>query len=334
MYLTPWVRPLASLGLLLLLTCNQQETTQTTNETTSVATVAAPAVPKFQADSAYAYIAQQLAFGPRVVNTEAHEATRQWLEGSLEAFGAQVMAQHFTATAYTGEVLNATNIIARFSPEKTDRILLCAHWDSRHISDSQLNTGDPSLPVDGADDGGSGVGVLLEVARQLGQSLPPIGIDIVLLDAEDYGEAQSDNVTSWGLGAQHYATNLPPIKPRYGILLDMVGAKNARFTVEEISEYYAPEVRKKVWRLAQQMGYGNYFVEDKTSAVTDDHFFINRLAGIPTIDIINRPADTPTGFGTHWHTDQDNMSVIDKQTIRAVGQLVLAVVYREAAGTL
>lgn len=315
---------------LLFVGCKQQEAEVAETNTTSP--VAIP-VPKFQQDSAYAYIAQQVDFGPRVVNTPAHKATRQWLAQKLATFGAQVIAQDFSAMAYTGEKLEATNIIARFSPEKTDRILLCAHWDSRHISDSELHTGNPLQPVDGADDGGSGVGILLEVARQIGQLPPDIGVDIVLLDAEDYGEAQSDNVNSWGLGAQHYARNLPPKKARYGILLDMVGAKNARFTVEEISEYYAPELRKKVWRLAKQMGYSNYFVEDKTSAVTDDHFFINRIANIPTIDIINRPADTPTGFGAHWHTDKDNMEVIDKQTLRAVGQLVLAVVYREAAGT-
>ncbi len=310
--------------------CQQPEAEQAS--TTAPEKAALP-VPKFQQDSAYAYVARQVDFGPRVVNTPAHKAARQWLSQQLKSFGAQVMEQDFTATAYTGEKLEATNIIARFSPEKTDRILLCAHWDSRHISDSELHTGDPLQPVDGADDGGSGVGVLLEVARQMGQALPDIGVDIVLLDAEDYGEAQSDNVDSWGLGAQHYARNLPPKKARYGILLDMVGAKNARFTVEEVSEYYAPELRKKVWRLAKQMGYGNYFVEDKTSAVTDDHFFINRIANIPTIDIINRPADTPTGFGAHWHTDKDNMDIIDKQTLKAVGQLVLAIVYREAAGT-
>lgn len=321
-----------AIGLLLLsfYSCQQPEAEQ---EAPSAPSKAALPVPKFEQDSAYSYIARQVDFGPRVVNTPAHKATRQWLSQQLRTFGAQVIEQDFTATAYTGEKLEATNIIARFSPEKTDRILLCAHWDSRHISDSELHTGDPLQPVDGADDGGSGVGVLLEVARQMGQALPDVGVDIVLLDAEDYGEAQSDNVNSWGLGAQHYARNLPPNKARYGILLDMVGAKNARFTVEEVSEYYAPELRKKVWRLAKQMGYGNYFVEDKTSAVTDDHFFINRIANIPTIDIINRPADTPTGFGAHWHTDKDNMDIIDKQTLKAVGQLVLAIVYREAAGT-
>ncbi len=321
---------IVSLVLLAFYGCQQPEAEQAS--TTAPEKAALP-VPKFQQDSAYAYVARQVDFGPRVVNTPAHKAARQWLSQQLKSFGAQVMEQDFTATAYTGEKLEATNIIARFSPEKTDRILLCAHWDSRHISDSELHTGDPLQPVDGADDGGSGVGVLLEVARQMGQALPDIGVDIVLLDAEDYGEAQSDNVDSWGLGAQHYARNLPPKKARYGILLDMVGAKNARFTVEEVSEYYAPELRKKVWRLAKQMGYGNYFVEDKTSAVTDDHFFINRIANIPTIDIINRPADTPTGFGAHWHTDKDNMDIIDKQTLKAVGQLVLAIVYREAAGT-
>lgn len=290
-------------------------------------------VPVFNRDSAYHYIGKQVAFGPRVMNTQAHEQNLTWMADKLEAFGAQVKLQKFVAKAYTGEDLKGTNVIAKFEPELTNRILLCAHWDSRHIADSDSNTGRKDVAVDGADDGASGVGVLLEIARHLGKQPAGIGVDIVLLDAEDYGESGADNPTSWGLGAQHYSRNLPSGgKPRYGILLDMVGAKNARFTAEEVSEYYAPEVRQKVWRLAKQMGYGNYFVEDKSRSVTDDHYFIDRIAQIPTIDIINRP--TATTFVEHWHTDHDNMEVIDKRTLRAVGQVVLATVYREAAGSL
>lgn len=292
-------------------------------------------IPKFSADSAYQYIARQLDFGPRVMNTPGHDEAGKWLAQKLKETGAEVTEQEFTATAYTGETLEGTNIIARFEPELQDRILLCAHWDTRHIADSKINQGNKKEPVLGADDGGSGVGVLLEIARHLGQSAPGIGVDIVLLDAEDYGDPRGDDPTSWGIGAQYYSNNLPAgFKPRYGILLDMVGAKDARFTVEEISEYFAPEVRKKVWRLAKQMGYSSYFVEENTRAVTDDHFFINRIAKIPTIDIINRPADSETGFVEHWHTDHDDLNAIDKKTLGVVGQLVLAAVYREAAGTL
>lgn len=328
-------RPLILLLILLLSACEGENNSTPTVAPESREQSRKPVpVPRFEVDSAYHYVDTQVAFGPRVVNSPEHRATRSWLVEKLKEFGGEVTEQNFSSPAYTGELLEGTNIIARFEPNLSNRILLCAHWDTRHIADSELNTGDVNQPVDGADDGASGVGVLLEVARQLGQAPPGIGVDIVLLDAEDHGEADGDNMNSWGLGAQYYSSNLPPRKPRYGVLLDMVGAKDARFTVEEVSEYFAPEVRKKVWKLAKQMGYGNYFVEDQTRAVTDDHLFINRIAGIPTIDIINRPADSPTGFVAHWHTNEDDMDVIDKQTLRTVGQLVLAVVYREAGGTL
>lgn len=325
--------------LILMSSCGPESAA--TAEATSTTTAAPPEkrkpvpIPKFEQDSAYNYVARQVAFGPRVMNTPAHDAAGEWLYDQLESFGGQMIRQDFEATAYTGETLNGLNIIAKFEPELQDRILLCAHWDSRHIADSKVNQGDKTQPVMGADDGGSGVGVLLEIARHLGQTPPGIGVDIVLLDAEDYGDPSGNNSSSWALGAQHYAKNLPAgPKPRYGILLDMVGAKDARFTVEEVSEYYAAPIRQKVWRLAKQMKFDQYFVEAKTRAVTDDHLFINQIANIPTIDIINRPAETETGFVEHWHTDHDDMSIIDKNTLRSVGQVVLAVVYREAANTL
>lgn len=288
-------------------------------------------VPKFDRDSAYAFVAEQVDFGPRVMNTPAHEAARRYFVQKLEDYGAAVTEQEFTAEAYDGTKLRGTNIIARYNPEMDDRILLCAHWDTRPVADSPLED-DPNAVVNGADDGASGVAVLLEIARQLGLSTPNIGVDIVLLDAEDYGA--QNNANSWGLGAQHYAKNVLLPKPRYGILLDMVGARDARFAVEQISFKYAPQVVRKVWNLANQMGYGAYFVEEDGGAVTDDHYFINTIAGIPTIDIINRRKDTDTGFVAHWHTDDDNLDVIDKRTLRAAGQVVLAVVYREAGGSL
>ncbi|THH37943.1 M28 family peptidase [Neolewinella litorea] len=290
-------------------------------------------VPKFDRDSAYAYVEKQVNFGPRVVNTESHRQTKEWLIKKLEEFGAEVRIQDFAAEAYDGTTLNATNIIGRYAPEREDRILLAAHWDTRPVADSPLED-DPNAVVNGADDGASGVGVLLEIARQLGMSDPGIGVDIVLLDAEDYGQANGGNRNSWGLGAQYFAKNVPAPKPRFGILLDMVGARDANFAVEGYSEKYAPEIVGKVWRLANSMGYGSYFVNERGGAITDDHFFLNTMAGIPTIDIINQRKDTDSGFVPHWHTGDDNMDVIDKRTLRAAGQVVLATVFREAAGTL
>lgn len=328
-----WLFLTLSLVTLLSFTSCEPETKIAEKETSTTVKAIQQPIPAFNRDSAYAFVAKQVAFGPRVMNTKAHEKNLQWMADKLSTFGAEVQLQKFDATAYTGEILKGTNVIGRYQPELQNRILLCAHWDSRHIADSDTNTGPKDQPVDGADDGASGVGVLLEIARQLGQQNPNIGVDIVMLDAEDYGESNANNPDSWGLGAQYYSRNLPAgPKPRWGILLDMVGAKDARFTVEEVSEYYAPDLRKKVWRLAKQMGYGNYFVEEQSSAITDDHFFINKIAQIPTIDIINRP--TANSFVGHWHTDQDTIDKINKRTLGAVGQVVLATIYREASGTL
>lgn len=290
-------------------------------------------VPKFDRDSAYAYVEKQVSFGPRVVNSDAHSNAKEWFVNKFKSFGAEVIEQDFEAKAFDGTNLSATNIIARYSPELQDRILLAAHWDTRPWADSPLEE-DPNAVVNGADDGGSGVGVLLEVARQLGMSTPDIGVDIILFDAEDYGRSKGGGSNSYALGAQYYSKNIIQPKPRFGILLDMVGARDARFAVEGYSQQYAPEVVSKVWRLASGMGYGSYYVNERGPNITDDHFFLNTRGGIPTIDIINLPAGAEGSFAKHWHTGDDNMDVIDVRTLRAAGQVVLATVYREAAGTL
>ena len=291
-------------------------------------------VPAFDADSAYAYVGRQVDFGPRVMNTAAHEAAKKYLVGKLRAFGAEVTEQDFTATAYNGVQLNGTNIIGRYNPEMQDRLLLAAHWDTRHVADSPLED-DPAAVVNGADDGASGVGVLLEIARQLQLAPPNIGVDIVYFDAEDYGESGADNANSWGLGAQYYSSNLPATKPRYGILLDMVGAKDARFAIEKVSQSYAPEVVDKVWNLAASIPkFAPYFPKTVGKGVTDDHYFVNTIGRIPMIDIINYRVDTETGFVAHWHTGNDDMDAIDRETLLAVGQVVTAVIYREGNGTI
>lgn len=292
-------------------------------------------VPKFERDSAYIYVEKQVAFGPRVPNTPEHTACKNWLAQSLKNFGAKVIEQPFEATAYTGVKLKGTNIIGSYNPNNPKRVLLAAHWDSRPIADYDPEEKYQKEPILGADDGASGVGVLLEIARLLNENPIDLGVDIIFFDAEDYGESQAEDYTSWCLGSQHWGRNLHVngYKARFGILLDMVGSKNARFTKEETSMSFAPAVMNKVWKLAQNMGYGNFFVEDKTKMLIDDHLFINRLTGIPTIDIINRPAGSKTGFGEYWHTHNDDMTVIDRRTLRAVGQTVLAVLYRESDGT-
>lgn len=295
------------------------------------------AVPRFDRDSAYALVAAQLAFGPRVPNTAGHRACREWLVAQMQGYGAVVIEQRFSPKAYTGTTLEATNIIAQYNPENPQRIVIAAHWDSRPFSDSPLHTGSKNEPVMGADDGASGVAVLLEVARQLQANPIGIGVDLLLLDAEDYGDNGGGAAESWGMGAQYWAKNLHyanGVRPMYGILLDMVGGKGARFGQEYFSLQYAGPVVQKIWKLAQSMGYSHYFVNEQTNPVTDDHYFINTIARIPMVDIINQPPDSETGFPAHWHTDKDNLAAIDRFTLGAVGQLMLAVIYREETGSL
>jgi len=291
-------------------------------------------IPAFNADTAYAYIAQQVGFGPRVLGSAGHEACRAWLVETLKATGAQVMEQTFQANVYTGKSYPATNIIAQFNPEVSDRIVLTAHWDTRHIADSPLSTERRDEPILGADDAGSGTAVLLELARQLQAQKVGIGIDIVLFDAEDYGESGGE-ATSYGLGSQYWARNPhSPYKPRYGILLDMVGAKGAQFPIEAYSYQFARPVVEKVWSLAKRIGKGNYFLNQRGGGITDDHYFVNTIGNIPMIDIINLSGGKESAFGAHWHTHDDNLDIIDKNTLRAVGQVLLALLYKEDAGEI
>ena len=293
-------------------------------------------VPKFEQDSAFQYVEKQISFGPRVPNSPAHTACKNWLSQKMQSLGAEVIEQDFQATGYTGEVWNGTNVIAQYNKDNPIRILLCAHWDSRHISDYDPVEANQSKPVLGADDGGSGVGVLIEIARHLQQTPIDLGVDIVFFDLEDNGESQSDNINTWCLGSQHWSRtpHKKGYKAKYGILLDMVGKGDARFTLEEVSMTYAPTLMRKVWKLGRGMGYSNYFVNEKTGPVIDDHLFVNKIARIPTIDIINRPLGSKTGFHECWHTQCDDMTVISKRTLRAVGQTVLAATYHENNGTL
>lgn len=335
----------AAIGSALLLGAACQSDNKTDNMESSSTPAKPISVPAFNRDSAYNYVAKQVAFGPRVTNSEAHAACRQWLVAQFKAFGATVIEQNFKATAYTGVKLNGTNIIAQYNPGNKNRIVLAAHWDSRPFADSPLSKERRDEPVLGADDGASGVGVLLEIARQLQANPVDFGVDLVLFDAEDYGESKEEyaneeeqrrGLLSWALGSQHWSRNLhvAGYSPKYGILLDMVGSKGARFTYEAYSMRFAPEVVNKVWALAANMGYSNYFIAEDGGGVTDDHYFVNTIAGIPMIDIINRPVQSETGFGHYWHTHNDNMDVIDRQTLHAVGQVLLAIIYREAAGTI
>ena len=301
--------------------------------------VAEPAVvvPVFDADSAYSFIEAQVNFGPRVPSTASHRACSEYLISKFESYGATVVAQEVDLKAYNGDLLEACNIIARFQPEKQQRVMLCAHWDTRPWADTDPDKSNHYKPLPGANDGGSGVGVLLEVARHLADVQPKVGIDIVLFDAEDYGLHENDSHLwkkhrhSWALGSQYWSINphIPGYSAKYGILLDIVGAPNSRFLYEGYSTRFAPEIVQEVWRCAGKLGYGNYFINEEGGFITDDHYYVNNILGLPCIDIINCDPDSPNGFGPYHHTMKDDMDWIDKNTLKAVGQTVMTVIYNE-----
>jgi hypothetical protein len=290
-------------------------------------------VPNFNSDSAYFFVEQQVNFGPRVISSKAWDNCSKYLTNKLESYNAKVIVQQAPITTYDQKKHTLRNIIGSYSPEKNNRIALFAHWDSRHIAD--YDTINISQPILGANDGGSGVGVLLEIARNLDLKNPKIGVDIIFFDAEDYGQPENSKFPimndSWCLGSQHWSKN--PHKQnyfaKYGILLDMVGGKDAKFWQESISSYYASNIIKKVWDVAHNIGYSNFFIYKNSPQIMDDHYYVNTIAGIPTIDIIEYDPFSKTNFNKHWHTHADNMNNVDRKTLKAVGQTVMNVIYSE-----
>lgn len=287
----------------------------------------------FSADSAYAYIKAQVDMGPRVPGTREHDRCADYLAGELRRLGADsVEVQHGNVTAFDGTTLPLRNIIARFNaPDpKARRIVLIAHYDTRPWADEDPDPANRTTPIDGANDGASGVGVLLEIARQLGLERAAVSVDIFLTDVEDYGSSDGMSEDSWCLGTQHYLQSAPYAdgKPAYGILLDMVGGKGAKFHREYFSQAYAPAINNKVWTQALKSGYSSRFVDAIGGGITDDHLPFIR-AGIPTIDIIEMNHPATGSFPPYWHTLGDNISQIDRATLQAVGQVVTDVIYNE-----
>ncbi|MFC7666869.1 M28 family peptidase [Hymenobacter humi] len=301
-----------------------------------------PKAPVFNADSAYAFTAKQVAFGPRVPNSKAHVATGNWLVAKFKSFGLKVMEQPFEAMTFDGTYIKGRNIIAQYQPQAARRVAIFGHWDTRPFADADKTN--KNAPMDGASDGASAVAVALEMARVLSQQpdslAPNVGVDFILFDAEDWGHdasTQSDvknqlegsGSDSWCLGSQYWAKHLLPAnyKAEYGVLLDMVGAKGGVFTREETSRTNARFALDKIWNVASRLGYSDYFRYEDTGGITDDHVYTNQ-AGIPTIDIYHHNS-AGDYFPAYHHATTDNMSIIDRNTLKAVGQTVLQALYVE-----
>ncbi len=322
---------LLALAVLIAIATACSAGSSTTQETTTTPQSNQLPQVQFMADSAYKYIQAQLDFGPRVPGTKAHNRCADYLVEALRSYGADtVLQQKTTVVAFNGDKLPINNIMARYNVSAPKRLLLVAHWDTRPWADAETDASKHSMPIPGANDGGSGVAVLLEIARNLGLNAPSVGVDMLFTDAEDYGNTGGDD-NSWCLGTQYWVENMPytpATMPVLGILLDIVGGIDAKFYREYFSEYYAPQVNDIIWGEAASAGFGDKFPNERRGAVTDDHVYINQ-AGIPCIDIIECANPATGSFPPTWHTLDDDINSIDRNSLKAVGQVVMNTIYKQ-----
>lgn len=290
------------------------------------------AVPEFSADSAYIAVEAQLAFGNRIPGSKGWEHCADWLENQMRRHCDTVIVQEFSTKLWNGTTVPGLNIIGSLNPKAPKRVLLAAHWDSRMWADHDPEEGNQHSPVPGANDGASGAAVLLEMARIMSQMPPSIGVDFILFDVEDQGQpewAETYDDNTWCKGSQHWAQNrhTPFYTAVYGVLFDMVGTNEPRFTKEQVSRTYAPGFTDKLWAAAAALGYGNIFVNQNTDPILDDHLYVNQIAGIPMVDIVqNSPT---TSFFSHWHTTTDDMASVNAETMRIVATVTLKTIYAD-----
>ena len=291
-------------------------------------------IPVFNGDSAYYYVKKQVDFGPRVTGSEAHKKAQQWFIDKFKSLGAEVEVQKFDAHFANGTSAKAANIIATFNPGKSKKVIIASHYDSRYMAEKDPDESMRNKAIDGADDGASGVGVILELARVISQNPIDMSVQFILFDAEDNGDSDKGDET-WCLGSQYWSNQAAKNGERadFGVLLDMVGARGAMFPKEGISKRYAGPVQDIIWNLAANMGYGDLFADVEKGFVNDDHLYVNQVARIAMVDIINIPG--PDGkFGDYHHTHKDNMDIIDKNTLRRTGQVLTALLYKYSTNEL
>lgn len=291
---------------------------------------AAAKIPDFCADSAYRFVEEQLGCGVRTPGSKGHSECRSYLANQMRRFCDTVVLQDFSTTLWDGTAARGTNIIASLNPGCQERILLGAHWDSRLWADHDKDQAQHKTPIMGANDGASGVALLMEMARVMAQMPPSIGIDFIFFDMEDQGipewaDAYKDD--TWCLGSQYWAQNkhVPFYSAVYGVLFDMVGTKEPRFTKEGFSRQHASGVTDKLWKTAAALGYGGVFVDVPTDPILDDHMYVNQQGGVPMVDIVQN--STNASFFEHWHTTGDNLSCIDGNTLKLVAETVMKTIY-------
>ncbi|HTR81546.1 MAG TPA: M28 family peptidase [Bacteroidota bacterium] len=277
-------------------------------------------VPDFDGEASYAYLTAQTDFGPRNPNSVGHEKCREYLYSELQKYADRVLQQDFDYSGYGGEVLKLTNIFGSFNTSATRRILLLAHWDTRPRADQDENPANRNKPILGADDGASGVAVLLELARLMKHTPPPIGVDILFVDGEDYGKEH--DLDRYFLGSRHFmSVRDTSYKPIFGVLLDMVGDRDLQIPMEQNSMTYAPKAVDLIWSTAEKIGV-TQFVNVPGEEISDDHLAFNQ-GGIPTVDIIDFQYP-------YWHTLQDTPDKCSGESLQAIGSVLANVIYSPA----
>lgn len=317
---------------MLWVACKQEHKTNADQADQEAASAETTHIPVFNGDTAMQFVLTQLNFGPRVPSTTAHANCVEWLKQKLEQYKAEVQIQSAQVSTFDGKKHTLKNIIASFNPNVKQRVVLAAHYDTRPFADQDPK--DKVGPIEGANDGASGVAVLLEIARLLQNDTNKLGVDIVLFDIEDYGQPDgtpNPKADTYCIGSQFWAKqpHKSGYNATYGILLDMVGAPDATFYLEGHSMQYAGSYAKALWSTAQQLGYSNYFIAQQGNPIIDDHYYVNTILGIPMVDIIHCTPTTPSGFGAYWHTHSDTKAVVSPNTLKAVGQTVITFLFQE-----
>jgi len=274
----------------------------------------------FDGAAALGYVKQQLAFGPRIPGSEGHRRTGDWLVTKLRAAADSVSEQRWTHVTVKGDTLPLRNIIARFRPGDPQRVLYITHWDTRPVSDQAADPAQRTLPMPGANDGGSGTALLLALAEALKAKPPSVGVDLLFVDGEDYGSF--DNRKDVLLGSQYFAAHPPDsaYHPLFGVLWDMIGQHDARFSQEGFSVQRAPEVVSLVWKQAADLGYQRTFLPTVGIAITDDHIPLLET-GMHVIDVIDY--DYP-----EHHTPADTLGRVSQRSLQISGDVAFALVHQ------